>query len=171
MVVEEGGWGRRVPPDGVSAIMDWKRYWGTPSSSGDQFSLSESLPEGEVRMEILEDFSFVVLLISLSAGWMLAFEEVLLLFWRQGAAVDQRASLGFFALPSRGPSLLRGALRLALELGCKGALVGPVWIEPPAALVERIRLIWAMAEPLLSYLACASKGSSWLSASQQNSQA
>lgn len=175
MVVEDGGWGRRVPPEGVSAIMDWKRYWGMPSSSGDQFSLSESLPDGDVRMEILVVLSsFVALLFSLPVDCMLSFEEVVLLFWRRGAAVDQRASLGFFALPSRCPSLLMGALRLALELGCKGALgcdAGPGWIEPPVALVDRIRLIWAMADPLLSYLAWAIKGSSWLSASQQNSQA
>jgi hypothetical protein len=53
---------------------------------------------------------------------------------------------------------------LALLLGCSGL--------PPVLLVDRSRLMAAMADPLLSCLACAmSWSSSRVSASQQNSQA
>lgn len=122
-----------------------------------------------MRREILVGFSLEMSVLSLSAGWAFSFElEVVVLVWRRAVLVDQRASLGFFALPARGAALLMGALRFVLELGSKGLVVVAV---APVELVVRIKLIWAIAEPLLSYLAWAMRGSSWLSASQQNSHA
>lgn len=71
-------------------------------------------------------------------------------------------SLGFFASPERGAARLVVAFLFALLLGCKGLAI---------ELVDLIKLIAAMAEPLLSCLACTVRKSSCSSASQQNSQA
>ena len=73
-------------------------------------------------------------------------------------------NLGFFAMPPRGAALLAAALRFALLLGCRGL---PLVLE----LVDLSRLIAAMAEPLLSCLACTVRASSWCSASHKDSQA
>ena len=71
-------------------------------------------------------------------------------------------SFALLAIPPRGAAVIMVALRFALLLCCRGL--------PPVELVDLSKLIAAMAEPLLSCLACTVRASSRLS-EQQNSHA
>lgn len=135
-----------------------------PSSSGLQFSLSESLlpHEAKVLAMVVVGFWARAYSSATARGWTLLWR------WLEPSAVRPPDGLLSFVLlvtPAWAPALPMGARRLALLLAiCSRELV---------ALVERTRLMAAMAEPLLSCLACRISGSSRFSelAVAQSSQA
>ncbi len=122
-----------------------------PSSSGLQFSLSESLPDTVTSV-------VVVLVLTLSEGgprvllWMLCLWVGAMVLSILAMLLNDLLSFVLLAAPGRFAALPTGALRFARLLCSRGL--------PVVALVDRSKLIMAVAEPLFSRLACTVNASS-----------
>ena len=124
-----------------------------PSSSGLQFSLSESLPETVTSVVV------VVVALTLSEGgpkallWMLCLWVGAMVLSILAMLLNDLLSFVLLTASGRFAELPTGALRFARLLLCSRGL-------PLVALVDLSKLIMAVAEPVFSRLACTVNASS-----------
>ena len=128
------------------------RAW--PSSSGLQFSLSESLPDTATSVVVV-----VVVVLILSEGgaravlWMLCLWVGAMVLSILAMPLNDLLSFVLLTAPGRLAGLPTGAFRFARLLFCSRGL-------PLVALVDLSKLIMAVAEPVFSRLACTVNASS-----------